>query len=62
MTLAIIRDIEQNYKQTGNVGGCMEIMKCPRCKQNFTDSYNFISISSINLCLVCGNLAYKGKK
>ncbi len=54
MTLAIIRDIEK-YNWTRNAGVYMEIMKCPCCKQNFTDSYNFISLSALNLCLVCAN-------
>ena len=30
-------------------------IECPKCKNKFYDDYNLLSLSALNLCLLCAN-------
>jgi len=32
-----------------------EEVPCPKCKRNFYDEWNLLSIATLNFCLLCAN-------
>lgn len=32
-----------------------EILQCPKCKQDFYDKFNLVSLGALNMCLGCAN-------